>query len=119
MPTGAVYLRFDEGVTVTEVDAEAGYEIVSRLIGPDQPHSTLVDIRAIRGATRAARRKPPRPTLTRLAILVASPVSRMIANTYLVAVPPRVPTKLFTSEEKARTWLAASRKPVSAGATAD
>lgn len=40
-----------------------------------------------------------------LALIVNSPLSRMVANLYLMLKKPAYPTRLFTDHEKAREWL--------------
>jgi len=39
------------------------------------------------------------------AVLISSPVSRVVGNFVLGASPPRMPTRLFTREEDALAWL--------------
>lgn len=40
-----------------------------------------------------------------LGVLIRSPVDRIIANFYLAFSRPNMPTRLFTSREKALQWL--------------
>jgi hypothetical protein len=40
-----------------------------------------------------------------LAVLVGSPLSRAIVNFSITLTKPRVPTRMFTSEEEAHEWL--------------
>jgi hypothetical protein len=40
-----------------------------------------------------------------VALLMGSPVSRVLGNLYLGLNKPPIPTRLFTSEEEAKVWL--------------
>ncbi len=44
--------------------------------------------------------------IRRSALVVASPVSRVIGNVYLMLSSSRTPTRIFTSEADAVAWLA-------------
>ncbi len=69
----------------------------------------LNDIRGIKSVEREARQFPSHPDVVRLskacALLVSSPVSRVIGNFFLGFNKPPYPVKLFSSEEKALEWL--------------
>jgi hypothetical protein len=73
------------------------------------PRPMLVDLRKIRSHSREARQYYARPEASgstrAAAILVGSPVSRMIGNFALGFNKMAVPTKLFTSEAEALDWL--------------
>ena len=70
----------------------------------------LVDMRGVRSQTREARHHfaastaAQRATLC-VALLIGSPVSRVLANFYLRLGPQIIPTQLFTSERAAIDWL--------------
>jgi hypothetical protein len=66
-------------------------------------------MRGIRSQTRAARQhfagaEAQKVTLA-VALLIGSPVSRVLANFYLGIRPPQIPTVLFTEESEAIAWL--------------
>jgi hypothetical protein len=63
------------------------------------PHRTTPEARRIGGSAAL------RDTISKLALLVNSPVGRMVANGFLYAARPRVPTKVFNSESEAIHWL--------------
>jgi len=48
-----------------------------------------------------------------VALLIASPLSRVLGNFYLRINRPETPTRLFSSEEEAGAWL----RQVAAGAS--
>jgi hypothetical protein len=67
----------------------------------------LVDMATTADVTRAARAVFGRPCqASRIALLGASPVDRVLANFFLGINTVPCPTKFFTSEPAALTWLA-------------
>ena len=69
----------------------------------------LSDIRNIKSVNREARvygaSEDAANTVSASALIVASPVSKIIGNFFLRVNKPRYPTQLFTSEAKAIEWL--------------
>lgn len=69
----------------------------------------LVDLEGSRSITKEARNYLQGSEASRaacaVALLVSSPVSRMIGNFMNYINRPQIPLQLFTTEEKARTWL--------------
>jgi len=67
----------------------------------------LADIRAMQSIDRAARAyySSVQSSVVALALLVESPVSQVIANFFMGLNKVPVPTRLFTSEAEAVTWL--------------
>ncbi|MFH1131111.1 MAG: STAS/SEC14 domain-containing protein [Pseudomonadota bacterium] len=70
----------------------------------------LVNIGQIRSVERAARTYLASDELQKngvaaIALLIASPVSKVIGDFFITLAKPVVPTKLFTSETKALEWL--------------
>ena len=69
----------------------------------------LVDTREIRSITRDARQhfttNDSESSINSLALLIKSPVSKVIANFFMSVNKPNVPAKIFNSEEKAVDWL--------------
>lgn len=82
-------------------------------IGGRQRNRVLVDMRGVRSQTREARQyfagpEAERATLA-VALLVGSPLSRVLANFFLRLMPQRWPTALFNDEDAAITWLLEQR----------
>ena len=79
-----------------------------RLAG-GKPRPLLVDIGGIRSITKEARKfvtgDDPVKMILAAAIIVGSPLSRLIGNFFLGLNRPKVAVKLFDSEEKAIEWL--------------
>ena len=93
------------GAPFTQDDALAAQEVLEPFVETVSSLLTLVDIRGIRRSTSQARRVHPNPKTARLALLVGSPVSRMLGNAYLGINKLPCPTKLFTDMERAAEWL--------------
>jgi hypothetical protein len=76
---------------------------------PDCKCAFLLDIRHVRSADKECRAYGTSSDTsthpTAMALLVKSPVSRVIGNFYIGLNKPLYPTKLFTSEESAVEWL--------------
>jgi hypothetical protein len=100
-----------EGSTMTGEDA---YENLAAI--PERQHKkrpVLVDARGVASITREARQVyrgiKENPRTTAVAILVDSPLSRVVANFFIGLSRMYVPTRLFTSAEEAIAWLAGFR----------
>lgn len=68
----------------------------------------LIDMRGIKSVTKDARTylaSIGATLVTAGALITGSPLNRTIGNIFLTIDKPPVPTKLFTSEQKARQWL--------------
>lgn len=69
----------------------------------------FVDIREIKSISKEARdhfsMRGRKPNVTAIAMLVSSPLSRIIGNFFLGLNKPTVPTKMFTSEIDAIAWM--------------
>lgn len=100
-------LRHSYGETTLD-DAIEMTTIVSK-IANDKQYPTIIDTRQSKGITREAREyaagEEPLKFCTALAILIGSPLNRMVGNFFLRINKPSYPTKLFTSETKALKWL--------------
>lgn len=94
-------------------DAEEHIEVGRMLAAGREYTLLLLDISGIRSITREARvhysrqdQTPGRAVVNRaIAILVSSPLTRVIANFFVGLNRPRTPLRLFTSEERAVAWL--------------
>jgi hypothetical protein len=69
----------------------------------------LVDLRRIKSISKEARdhfsMRGRMSRVNSIAMLIKSPVSKIIGNFYILFSQPTTPTKLFTEEEKAVAWL--------------
>jgi len=75
----------------------------------EKKRPVLIDMRAMMEIEREARTYYASgggaPVATAVALLIGSPVSRVIANFMISLNRPRVLIRLFTSEEEAVAWL--------------
>ena len=103
---GVVRLTWPRDAVITGRDAERAMLRVNQLCGEDR-HPMLVDMATTADVTRGARAVFGRPCqASRIALLGASPVDRVLANFFLGINSVPCPTKFFTSERDALTWLA-------------
>ena len=79
--------------------------LVDRLAGAS-PAVLLVNVGATQGMERESRSHFQNASnMKATALLVSSPVSRVIANLFIGLNKPVYPTRLFTSEAEAVAWL--------------
>jgi hypothetical protein len=106
---GLVRVSWDQGSSVTVVEAKAQFEAMKSLV-EGRRYPCLVDLRNVFEANREARQfygKPQRAeVVSACAILVgASGVAAVIGNFILRFRGSALPTKLFTTEDEAVEWL--------------
>jgi hypothetical protein len=114
--TGKIWLDADgimrivtfPGVEDTMDDAKQNVAACAKLAA-GKPRPTLIDMRNLKAQSREVRAYYTGPETARLnlaiAILVDSPMSRVIGNFFLGFNKTDAPTKLFKSEDEALTWL--------------
>ena len=95
------------GIDIGISEARKNSEIVNSLI-VEGKSPLIVDNRKIKSITKDARDhfsiKDRETNVSAIAIIIGSSLSRMIANFYLGINKPKIPVKLFNSEEKAVQW---------------
>lgn len=102
---GTVRLRWRQGIVVT-ADAARKAVAAVEVICAGQRRPLLVDMAAAKSVEREARGVSALPGApSRIALLGASPVDKVIANFILGVSSVPVPTRFFTSESEAVTWL--------------
>jgi hypothetical protein len=96
------------GVEETLADAEENIRAGTAAWGVG-PWPILVDIRRMKPLSRDVRRYYTSPEATRrvkaVAMLVHSPLSRVLANFFITMIKPNVSTRIFTDETEALAWL--------------
>ena len=95
-----VYVTLDDAIRLVEIGGELG----------GRPVPTLINVGDVGGASREARvffSKDPRnqQTSSCIAMLVGSPLAKMIANFFMGINRPIMPIRTFTDEDKALEWL--------------
>jgi hypothetical protein len=102
---GIVQLRWQRGVSISESDAVGAMHNVNELCG-DRRHPMLVDMATTAQVSRGARAVFGRPCQSsRIALLGASPVDKVLANFILGINKLPCPTRFFTSRNEATAWL--------------
>lgn len=107
-PRGFVHAVMRKGCQMQLADAQKNIAAIATLT-----HHTrmpvLVDLRGVRSQSREARDYFGGPeaaeTSLAVALLIGSPVSRVLANFFLRLNSTRYPTRLFTDEAGAINWL--------------
>ncbi len=107
---GFVHAVMRTGCEMALSDAQENVAAIYELGGRTR-NRVLVDMRGVRSQTREARQyfagpEAEKATLA-VALLMGSPVSRVLANFFLRLTPQRIPTSLFTDDASALAWLMA------------
>ncbi len=102
---GILRLTWAPKTRVALEDAQEALEAIANL-SQDDARPVLVDIRNVRSIDREARDCYSKSTARRaVALLVASPVTKVIANFFLGLNRAVVPVKVFNHESAAIHWL--------------
>ncbi len=103
-----LFIRFFEGAELDLADVKEFFDLGLKFSG-GKPYCILGDSRANPVSTPEARAFGAEQEYSwfRLAdaLLVNPTVTRLTANGYINFNKPKVPTRMFTSEEKAIAWL--------------
>lgn len=112
-PRGFVRATMKPGAEFELEDAQEAIRATGRLTG-GVAMPVLVDSRGVKSQSRAAREYFVGPEAVKVssavAILVGSPVSRMVGNFFLRTATHPSPTQLFSEESDAVSWLLAQRR---------
>ena len=105
---GYVHAVMKQGCEMVLADAQANVAAIFELGGRKQSR-VLVDMRGVRSQTREARQyfagAEAEQATVAVALLIGSPVSRVLANFFLRFSTQRIPVALFTDEAAAIGWL--------------
>ena len=105
---GILQLRWPRQASIRTRDAEAAMHRVNTLCGHAE-HPLLVDMRTTVSVSRGARTVFARTCqASRVALLGASPVDKVIANFVLAINKTPCSKRFFTSQTEAMAWLLAS-----------
>ncbi len=106
---GIIRVEMQPGVFDLELsDAQEVIRAIGSLCdGVRRP--VLVDLRGLRSMTRECRKHFAGPETAdaeaAVALLVVSPIARAMGNFFMGLNKPLLPTRLFTAEPEALTWL--------------
>lgn len=104
-----VYMKILDGAEIELENAIQNQDAVKQLTN-NEKHLLVVDARGIDvyvskdARTFSANRKAGDPCIAK-AFIVNSTANRLIGNFYINFNKPNIPTKIFSSEEKAIEWL--------------
>ncbi len=103
-----LHARFLDGAEVTVDDARENVSVSRELTG-GLPRPAVIDLRPVRSQTAEARSvfagHEGATVATAVALVVGSPLTRVLGSFYLGFNRPEVPTRLFTSIADATEWL--------------
>ena len=109
---GIVHTTSFQGVEETLEQAKASI-VAIRQVSEGKRRPLLLDMRPIKSQKREVREYYASPeaadAYTAAAILVGSPISKMIGNIFIGIGKLPVPTKLFSGEAEAIEWLKGHR----------
>ncbi len=105
-PDGIVQLVWAPRATMSLVDALAATVAMAELTG-GRPTALLVDTHEGGPQDRPARAEFVRRAdlVSAVALIVGTPLSRMMGNFFLSVTKPMAPTRLFDDEASALAWL--------------
>jgi len=101
---------------VDEVSLEIAKEMISARLEAcnGNTYPFLGDVANVKTITKEARSAFAEGEgikhMSACALVVGSPVNRLLGNFFLSVSKPSIPTRLFTSEEDARAWLSSYKK---------
>lgn len=105
---GVARVLWEPGAEVTLDDARETMA-ASLKINKGKRRPLLIDTKTMRSLAREARSyyagEEAASVASAVAILVGTPVSRVLGNFYIGLSNPRLPSRLFTSEGEALKWL--------------
>jgi hypothetical protein len=107
MENGMCFTEVKPNAVIQLKDAEGNTVAVKKITG-DRVFPIVVDLTKIRSISKEARdhfsMRNRTPGVNAIAMLIKSPVSRIIGNFFLGLNKPAVPTQLFISRQKAIAW---------------
>ncbi len=103
---GIIISRYKDGVEIGLKDVQEMVE--KRLATQEHTMPIFNDSRAVKSIDKEARdflANEGSEKLSAVAVLIQSPVGRVVFNFYIHFSKPKVPTKFFLSKEEALAWL--------------
>ena len=107
---GLVEFRYKRGAVVDIDAARSLVGAAKELMGDRQPCGGLVIVGDVKKVTRDARQffsqsEENQQVSTHVALVVTSPIARMIGNFMMGLNKPVIPTRMFTDQGQAVAWL--------------
>ena len=106
-PDGIVQLVWEPGVPIGVEDCVAAGDTMDALAG-GQKHPLMADTRAGGPSDRASAHELIRRDefVSAIAVIVNTPLRRMLGNLFIARSRPTLPLRLFVDEASALAWLA-------------
>ena len=105
---GILYMAIEGNPEMVLEDAIENMNMIKELV-PKMPRLLLTDIRNVKSTSKAYRdyfsQDEQQKEISVLAVLVGSPVSKIMGNLFLSINKPTYPMKLFSEETEAIKWL--------------
>jgi hypothetical protein len=104
---GILFCKFSDDL---DVDLKIAKHCVEKRVSFSNKKSypAIIDMKGVRSVTKEAREymaEEGAQLLLAGALIVSSPVSRIIGNLFLKINKPKIPTMLFTDPEDAKKWI--------------
>jgi hypothetical protein len=100
-----IHMAWNRSVRIEAEDAHFAMEAVNA-VADGSEYPMLVDMATTESVSRQARAVFSIPcAASRIALLGASPVDRVLANFFISLHVPPCPTRFFTSRDDAMAWL--------------
>jgi len=102
--------------TVEHIDLDLAKKLIALRIekSGDSTYPVFVDVTDVKTVSKEARETLATgdgiKNMSACALVVGSPVNRLLGNFFLSVSKPGVPTRLFTSKEDALVWLSTFKK---------
>jgi hypothetical protein len=104
---GILFCRFFDNIEMDEKIAELC--VKERLaFSKGVSYPAIIDMKGLKSVNKKAReymQKEGSALLKAGALLIGSPVSRVLGNIFLSLNTPEIPTRLFTDKEDALNWI--------------
>jgi len=104
---GILYCVYNDKL---EIDLEIAKQCVANRIefSEGESYPVWVNMKGVKSATKSAREylADEGSYLVKAgALVIGSPLTRILGNVFLLVNKPKVPTRIFTDEEQATEWL--------------
>lgn len=104
-----IYVSIKHGAEIKLDDVMEVKKTNAKLVG-DRKHLLCINISNIKSITKEARdftgdMETKNERMLAMALIMGSPISRVVGNFYIGLNKPLYPTKLFNDKEKAFKWL--------------
>jgi hypothetical protein len=105
-PDGIVHLEWSDGARISLDDAREATSALESLTG-GAPTGLLVNSRSAASVDRSVRMEFVRRVnlVSAVALVVTTPLSRLMGNFFIAVNSPTAPTRLFDDVQSALAWL--------------